>query len=162
LLLDRPATALAAVLFVLLLASGIGSLFSSRLSLRSVLAGLCLAIGVIAAVMPGALVQGLPWPIAPRLALVAVLILPAGLLMGVPFPSGLRRLELTLPGAIPWAWAVNGAVSGVAGVVATMSLVSCGATATLLVGALFYAGAFLVARSLPPESTPSFARRGNQ
>jgi len=158
LLLDRPATALAAVLFVLLLASGIGSLYSVRINLRSALVGLCVVLAAIAAVMPAAILEGLSWAILPRLALVALLTLPAGLLMGVPFPSGLRRLELTSPGAIPWAWAVNGAVSGVAGVVATMSLISYGATATLLIGALFYAGALFAARSLPPGWLPSDAR----
>lgn len=158
LLLDRPATALAAVLFALLLASGIGSLSSSRLNLRAVLAGLSLILGAIATVMPAAIVEGLSWAILPRLALVALLIFPAGLLMGVPFPSGLRRLELASPGTIPWAWAVNGAASGVAGIVATMLLVSYGATATLLIGALLYAGAFLAARSLPSELLRQDAR----
>lgn len=155
LLLDHPTIALAVVLFALLLSSGIGSLFSSRLNLRAALAALCALLGAMAAVIPGAILRGLSWAIIPRLALAAMLILPTGLLMGVPFPSGLRRLELASPGAIPWAWAVNGAVSGVAGVVATMLLVSYGATVTLLMGALLYAGAFLAACRLPAGSPPS-------
>ena len=146
LLLDRPAVALATVLFGLLSASGLGSLLSSRLSLRPALAGLCLLLGLVAAILPLAIERGLSWAPVPRLALTMLLILPAGLLMGVPFPSGLRRLELASPGAIPWAWAVNGAVSGVAGVLAMMLLISFGATVTLCLGALLYAGAFLTAR----------------
>jgi hypothetical protein len=152
LLLDRPAAALSTVLFVLLLSSGMGSLLSSRMNLRTGLAGLCVVLAATSATMPAAVTEGLGCTTVPRLALAASLVLPAGVLMGAPFPSGLRRLELTSPGAIPWAWAVNGAVSGVAGVVATIALVSYGATATLLIGTVFYAGAFVTARRLPSAS----------
>lgn len=158
LLLDRPAISLAAVLFVLLLASGIGSYCSSRVSLPVTLTALCAVLGVLAALLPSAITKGLSWAIVPRLALAAGLVLPAGLLMGVPFPSALQRLEHTLPGAIPWAWAVNGAVSGVAGVVATLLLVSWGATATLILGTLLYAGALTAVRRLAPGSGPSQAK----
>jgi hypothetical protein len=151
LLLDRPAVALASVLFALLLACGAGSLLSPRLQLRPALAGLCLLLALVAAAIPATIQLGLSWALLPRLGLATLLIAPAGLLMGVPFPGGLRRLELRSPGAIPWAWAVNGAVSGVAGVLAAILLVGLGATLTLLLGALLYAAAWLAARSLPDE-----------
>jgi hypothetical protein len=151
LLLDRPAVALATVLFALLLASGVGSLLSPRLHLRPALAGLCLLLVIMAAAIPAPIQWGLSWPLVPRLGLAALLVAPVGLLMGVPFPSGLRRLELRSPGVIPWAWAVNGAVSGVAGVLAAIVLVGLGATSALLLGALLYGGAWLAARALPDE-----------
>ncbi|MCL4466932.1 MAG: hypothetical protein M1389_13070 [Chloroflexi bacterium] len=151
LLLDRSAIALPTVLFILLGASGLGSLLSLRLELRIALAGLCVVLGVAVMTLPAAIVRGLPWGLVPRLGLATLLIAPSGLLMGVPFAAGLRRLERTSPGAIPWAWSVNGSASGVAGVLATMLLVSYGATVTLLIGVSLYLGALLTSCRLGTE-----------
>jgi len=151
LLLDRPAIALATVLFALLAASGLGSLLSPRLELRTALTALCVVLGIGVMILPTAIVRGLPWGLVPRLGLATLLIAPSGLLMGVPFAAGLRRLERTSPGAIPWAWAVNGAAGGVGGVLATMLLVSYGATVTMLLGVLLYVGALLTSSRLATE-----------
>jgi hypothetical protein len=62
--------------------------------------------------------------------------------MGVPFAAGLRRLEGRSPGSIPWAWAINGAISGVSGVLAALISLDAGFTITLIVGALAYLGAW--------------------
>jgi hypothetical protein len=46
-------------------------------------------------------------------------------------------------GSIPWAWAINGAVSGVSGVLAAMIALDFGITITLAVGTMAYLGALL-------------------
>jgi hypothetical protein len=142
LLLDRPALALATVLFTLLIASGIGSLLSTRVSLRKSLILLVLLLGLTTIALPWIIERALPWTLVARLLLSFVLLAPAGLLMGVPFASGLRRLEGRSPGSIPWAWAINGAISGVSGVLAALISLDAGFTITLLVGILSYLGAW--------------------
>lgn len=145
LLLDRPATALAAVLFGLLLSSGVGSYFSPRVHLRL---SLGLLIGLLVALNFGleyAVALAMPSYELFRFIYVVFLIAPIGFLMGIPFASGLRELEKRLPGMIPWAWAINGATSGVIGVVAAMITLDWGMRATMGFGALAYVAAFLTA-----------------
>jgi hypothetical protein len=67
-----------------------------------------------------------------------------GLLMGIPFPAGLRRLGAESPDLVPWVWAVNGAASVVASVLAALLALSFGFRLVLLVGAACYAGACLM------------------
>jgi hypothetical protein len=148
LLLDRPGLALALVLFTLLMASGIGSLLSDRLPLRSALAGLVGLLAVEIALLPGLVRSGLPWGFPARAVLAAAVTAPPGLLMGVPFAAGLRRLQGSSPEALPWAWAVNGAVSGVSGVLAALITLDWGFSVTMGLGALAYAGAWAALRRL--------------
>jgi hypothetical protein len=65
--------------------------------------------------------------------------------MGIPFAAGLRRLEENSPGLIPLAWAVNGAVSGIAGVLAVMVALDWGYSAAHLIAVLAYLGAWATA-----------------
>jgi hypothetical protein len=145
LLLDRPTLALAVILFTLLLMSGIGSWFSARLPLRSSLAVLVVLVILIAVALPHLIRLGLPWPLGARLLLAAIVLTPLGFLMGIPFASGLRRIG---PTQIPWAWSVNGALSGVGGVVAAMLTLDLGFRIALAIGALAYLGALFATRRL--------------
>jgi hypothetical protein len=56
----------------------------------------------------------------------------------------MRLLGERSPALIPWAWAVNGCFSVLAPVLATMLALSMGFRAVFLLGALMYAGAFLL------------------
>lgn len=143
LLLDRPAYSLATVLFTLMLASGLGSLLSPRANLARALGALVLVLVGTTALLPIVIRLALPLPLIARLALAVGLLLPAGTLMGIPFAAGLARLERAAPGLIPWAWGLNGAVSGLAGVTAALMALDWGFTAVLSVGAAAYALAFL-------------------
>jgi hypothetical protein len=138
LLLDRPVNALATVLFTLLFASGFGSMLSPRFNLRKVLLVLVVLLGVTIASIPTLIQLTLSWPLSARLLLVIGLLTPIGFLMGMPFASGLRALQERSPGSIPWAWAVNGAVSGVSGVAAAMISLDFGFPTTMTVGAAAY------------------------
>jgi hypothetical protein len=145
LLLDRPALALAVVLFTLLLTSGIGSWFSVRLPLRRSLAVLVALVILTALALPALMRLGLSWPLGARLVLAATVLAPLGTLMGIPFASGLRRIG---PTQIPWAWSANGALSGVGGVVAAMLTLDLGFRMALVIGALAYLGALLATRRI--------------
>ena len=147
--LDQPALALATVLFILLLASGLGSLLSPRLSLRPALLILILIISSLTIALPAFVQWILPLPLYGRIALTIVILIPLGLLMGVPFVSGLAHLENHSSHLIPWAWAINGALSGVSGVMAAMISLSLGFQATLFTGGLIYLVAWFAAPKFP-------------
>jgi hypothetical protein len=145
LLLDRPTIAFATVLFTLLIFSGIGSGLSPRQDLRKTLGALVLLLALLAVLLPRAIHLALPWNLMGRLTLSFVCLAPIGLLMGVPFAAGLRHIEGLFPGMIPWAWAINGAVSGISGVLSAMLALDLGLSATFTVGAIAYLGALLTA-----------------
>jgi len=65
--------------------------------------------------------------------------------LGVPFPQGIAWLERRASGLIPWAWGVNGAASVIASVGAALLVLSFGFSWVLMVGALCYGGAWVVA-----------------
>jgi hypothetical protein len=78
---------------------------------------------------------------------------PLGILMGMPFPKGIAWLERAAPDLIPWVWAVNGAVSVVASVLAALVALSVGFTVVLIAGALCYGVAMLVVASFQKGRT---------
>lgn len=148
LLLDRPALALATVLFALLGASGLGSLASARVPLRPALAGVVAGVALTHALLPALIEGAMGWGLAARLAAAVACVAPLGAAMGVPFAAGLRRLEGATPGWLAWAWAVNGAAAGVSGVGAAMVLLEWGAGAAFGAAALAYLAAWLAAARL--------------
>jgi hypothetical protein len=92
--------------------------------------------------LPHLIEFALPWDDIPRFILATLVIAPAGFLMGIPFVRGLRDLENYSAGFIPWAWSINGAVSGISGVVAAIVGLEWGLSTTLMFGAIVYMLAF--------------------
>jgi hypothetical protein len=138
LFLGQPVTALAAVLFAILLFSGLGSLLSPRWRLRS---ALLILIGATLAAPPalrGVFTLALGWPLGVRIAVSIASLAPLGLLMGMPFARGLALIEAAAPGLTPWAWAVNGCTSVISAVLAVMIAISAGFSAVLWIGAGLY------------------------
>jgi hypothetical protein len=56
-------------------------------------------------------------------------------------PIGLRRLSLLNPGAVPWAWAINGVTSVLASALAVAVAITAGFTVATLAAAAFYLAA---------------------
>ncbi|MDX1741101.1 MAG: hypothetical protein R3178_07400, partial [Rhodothermales bacterium] len=87
-------------------------------------------------------------PLSIRLAIGTALLAPVAFLMGFPFPVGLRALEVTSEGQVPWGWAINGCVS-VAGAPAALLLAAeFGARIVLVAAAMFYLIAAVAGRIL--------------
>ena len=143
--LVEPAVSVAVVVSTLLLASGVGSMFADRLPLRMTLMILMLALLALAGGLgPGvASVLRLTSPARPLAT--ALLLVPLGAMMGVPFSGALIRLPGRDGGQIAWAWAVNGAASGVAGVLAALVSLQVGLTAAIVLGAAAYGAAGMLA-----------------
>jgi hypothetical protein len=153
LFVGKPVYALAAGLFGLLLFSGAGSLLSRRAPWRAVLAALALTALAYPMLLPLLFRAALGLPLAARFVLGVTSLAPLGLLMGIPFPRGIAWLEGSSPGLIPWAWGVNGAVSVVASVLASLLALSKGFTVVLVAGALCYGAASIVITFVPGART---------
>jgi hypothetical protein len=146
LFLGQPIYAFTAVLAVLLLFSGLGSMAATRLPPRQILPLLAAAILLYPLVLPLLFQALLGAPLAVRLLATAFSLAPLGFLMGIPFPGGLVWLRGSAPDLIPWAWGINGCTSVVASVLAALVALAAGFSWVLIASALAYAGAWLVLR----------------
>jgi hypothetical protein len=146
--LGHPIYGLTVVLFVLLIASSLGSLYSNRFErsmwiLPVVLAAFILVSPVITRELVAA-----PTPL--RIAASALLLLPCGFFMGMAFPLGIKKARRVHEGApAAWYWGINGAFSVISSVLAVVVAVFWGVTVTLVVGLAAYlialmAGGFTV------------------
>ena len=157
--LDQPAYALAAILFCILLFSGLGSRYGSRkFSLSHALLSLVGLLTAYIFLLPRLLQATLGLHLLLRLAITIVLLGPLGFLMGIPFPAGLAWMRRSLGGEnspptqagtvsrwmVAWIWAVNGASSVLASILASLLALSFGFSATFAIGMGCYALAWLV------------------
>lgn len=143
LFLGQPAYAMATVLGVLLMFSGLGSLISSRVRLgpaMGMLVGLVASFGAGLPLLSTTLLR-LPFPA--RLAATMTTLAPLGILMGIPFPHSLALLQKKAPTLTAWAWGVNGALSVIASILAATVALSWGFRTVLTLGALCYLGALV-------------------
>lgn len=155
--LDDRTSGFAIVLTGMLICSGLGSMAADRLAAASwtAMAGVTLVILAWTAAMLAGLqplmLATLDWPWLARAGLLLAVLAPASVAMGLPFPLGLSRLGDG--GALPWAWALNGAFSVVATPLANLIAREAGIDRLLIAAASLYAGALLsfpaVRRPLP-------------
>jgi len=151
--LGHPTYALTVIIFSMLVSSGLGSYFSPRLAadsdtrLQGVLAGVAVAVGVLAVAVSPLLAAGVGLPLGVKVAISVLLIAPAGFLMGIPFPTGLRRLERRHKASVRWAWSLNAAASVLGSVCAIMLAIYLGLRGTLLIGGGLYLCALVSVRA---------------
>jgi len=156
LFLGHPTYALTVVIFLMLLASGAGSLAARRwtaslATLRPVL--LIIVIGVVAylGLLPVVLKSLVGLPFAVKLVVSSALIVPLGFVMGMPFPTGLRLLDessIASGGLTEWAWAMNASASVLGSVLAMVIAIHFGLNITFFCGAFAYAFAGLLTPAL--------------
>ncbi len=165
LFLGHPTYALTVVIFLLMLSSGAGSLFSRRWLPRTEMAWMPIVLLVFALALdvfflPHWLRSWVGFGFNYRLVASGFLLIPLGFLMGMPFPTGLRALaaqpDIDIPGldlpkqsadnAVEWAWAMNAAASVLGSVLAMVIAIQFGLTVTLTCGV----AAYLLALSLLP------------
>ena len=79
----------------------------------------------------------LAWPLPARILVAFVVMLPLAT-MGVPFPVVLHHLGQTHERFLPWAWAVNGCASVIAGLLATLLALTAGLPAVMLAASACY------------------------
>lgn len=154
LFLGHPTYALTVVIFLMLLASGAGSLVSRnwRVRRKSLLAPLLVIVAVLAAyiaVLPRMLESFVGAPLPVKVLISAGLLVPLGFAMGIPFPTGLRALASgASESSIEWAWAMNAASSVLGSVLAIVIAIQFGLNVTLACGAAAYVLALLFHNAL--------------
>jgi hypothetical protein len=150
------------VIFLLMLSSGAGSLFSRLWLPRTSLVWVPLTLVIATLVadvffLPSRLAALVGLDFGYRLMVSAVLLIPLGFVMGMPFPTGLRALVAApapeFPSgasasnnAVEWAWAMNAAASVLGSVLAMVIAIRFGLNATLACAA----GAYLLGLLLIP------------
>jgi hypothetical protein len=158
LFLGHPTYALTVVVFLMLLASGAGSLVSRHWMAKVSRAGWLLAAIAVATcgyvlVLPRLLPAMVGLPFGAKVFISGGLLVPLAFLMGMPFPTGLRLLG-TRPrqppsqSGIEWAWAMNAASSVLGSVLAIVVAIHFGRNATLGCAAAAYVAAWLLMPAL--------------
>ncbi|HLN44976.1 MAG TPA: hypothetical protein VK209_04655 [Candidatus Sulfotelmatobacter sp.] len=152
LFLGEPTSAIAVSLFSLLLAGGTGSLFSKKWlrdkQYNAFKISLIIAILTIAYIfiLPIVFNVTLSYLTSVRFIISFVFISPLGFLMGIPFPTILGYIKQESENDTAWMWCINGAFSVLAGIIALVIAMTLGFNAVLTLGALTYAGFFLIGR----------------
>jgi hypothetical protein len=145
--LGHPMYGLTVVLFVVLIASSLGSLCADRMARWLWLLPILL-VGFV--LISPAVVRQLAGSSTPlRIVVAALLLFPSGFFMGMPFPLGIREASKSgneAPRALYWG--INGAFSIISSVLAVVVAMFWSITATLLFGAFAYVVALMMLR--PP------------
>jgi hypothetical protein len=153
--LDQPAYALAAILFCILLFSGLGSRYGShKLRISHALMGLVGLLVLYVLLLHDILHASLGLHLLIRLVVTVLLLAPLGFLMGIPFPAGLGWMRRNTGDSegdtdrwmVAWIWAVNGASSVIASILASLLALSFGFSVTLTIGMGCYALAWVMVR----------------
>jgi hypothetical protein len=160
LFLGHPTYALTVIIFSMLVASGLGSYFSRRLTeggkrIDRVLLAIAGIVVILAFVVTPLTTAAVGWPLALKMATAALLIAPAAFLMGTPFPVGLARLEQLHSPSVRWAWSLNAASSVMGSATAIFLAIYLGLRETLLAGGFLYLAALLVVRTSGSRKTAS-------
>jgi len=143
LFLGQPAYAMAAVLFSMLVFSGLGSLWSGRFSPRRRLVGgavlgISILLGLQYIFLDSLLYSFLGSDLWIKFVLCVGFIAPPALLMGIPFPTGIRILGQDRQSVIPLVYSANGCSSVVGSAGAIFLAEWTGFSPLLLVGAGIY------------------------
>ncbi len=149
LFLGQPIYTYAVILAGLLIFSGVGSWIAGRMnqthSLRRSLVIALAAIAMAALITPPVFQFFLGYALGVRVAISLLLVAPLGLALGMPFPLGLRLASAQATSIGAWAWGVNGFFTVIGTVLALILGMIFGFRMVLLLAALCYAGALLVA-----------------
>jgi len=168
-LIGSPLYTYSTVIFVLLCASGIGSLASQKVApagtskWRLPFAAILL-LGTLFLFVESSLFRyGLAFPLPGRILVSTLLIFPIGFFLGMPLPLGVLAIENRPKGTIAWAWGMNGAFTVIGGVLSIIASVLVGFTITLIGALAIYGLAALLfpalAKAPAPVTVPSAAHQ---
>ena len=127
----HPVYAISAVISTMMIASGIGSLYSGKMKnalKASKYSTLIVSVLLLfyALFFTDLLTATIQLPTVLKIMLALVLLAIPSFFMGMPFPSGIRFLYHTDELQIPWAWGINGCLSVIATSLATLVAVEQG------------------------------------
>ena len=152
--LGHPTYTFSIILFLMILAAGLGSIASERIEVirsgRLVFLPLGIALLVVAETLLLQPVMDLTlgWGLPGRTAVVALFVGPLAFALGYCFPIGLRLTGQHSDRVTAWMWGVNGACGVMASIFAVMVSMWLGIHANLLIAAALYAALALPMRRL--------------
>lgn len=144
--MGHPTWGLIIVLMGIMLAAGLGSRVSEKLtfivdSRRAALIAGAIFLAILALfvlITPPILQATEAVPMSMRILLGLLLVGIPGFFMGMPFPLGLRLASRLLDDRLPWLWGINGAFSVVGSVIALLVSIGAGLTVSMLTGVASY------------------------
>lgn len=131
------------VITVLLISSGLGSLFSSKLieakSTQILICVLIFLFGFSLIIFFNTSIKFLlSLSSSLKFIVSAILIFPLGFMMGMPFPFGIKLFSNFDNKSVPFAWAVNGSFSVLGSLGAILLLLNFGYSTTSLIALILY------------------------
>ena len=153
-LFGNPGLTIAIVLSVIITSTGLGSLmsnwsFSRGLSIKW--ASLLVVLFAIAAALsvPPLINAAIGLTLLGKVVTVILVVAPGGVIMGHLFPQGLAIAGEEDKSLIPWAWAINGAMSASVASVAPLVAQATGFITLFYIGAALYAGVLILPLARP-------------
>ncbi len=153
--LGHPVYAVSVLLFSMIIAAGIGSFLSDRVSVdRSsrwthLLPATIVSLLLVIYFISGSIIDStISQSLLIRCLIVVVLVGVAAVPMGMCFPLGLRLFRQYSDSSLPWMWGVNGATGVLASVFAVAISMWSGINTSLLIAMLCYGVLALPARFL--------------
>jgi hypothetical protein len=150
LFLGQPVITLLTVVSTMLIASGLGSLFSTKIYSQQkkklylifgMIIVLSVLIGIFNPVIFSSFVSVSP---VMKIIISALMIFPLGFFMGMPFPLGLSFIGQSEKRFVAFAWGINGFFSVIGTVSAIILAMTTGFTLIFIIVALFYLLAMLL------------------
>lgn len=146
----NPVYAASAVITSLLIFSGFGSYHSvyftaRRNRLLKIFAMIIVLLLAYAFILTHVLQETIQLNLLFKLLIVFLLTAPLAFCMGIPFPVGLLHVARMNEGVVPWAWGINGCISVISAVLATMLAVELGLMWIMVMAAVGYGVAGWVA-----------------
>jgi len=154
LLLGHPIFTLSILLFTLLASGGVGSALSGRVRPAAACVGVALIALLYAQLLPPVVGALLFLPLAVRVGIAILVVVPIGLLMGMPFPRGLTATGQGPFPPPPFYWGLNGVFSVVGSMATMVVAVIFGFTWAMSAGATLYLVAALASRAFPGGGSP--------
>lgn len=138
-----PLYAASAVITALLIFSGLGSYHSNYFSLNKkrlllIFTFIIFILFAYSFTLTTVLQQTVHVNLFLKVLIVLLIIAPLAFCMGIPFPAGLTHISKMTKELVPWAWGINGCVSVISTVLATMVAAEMGFTWVILFAALAY------------------------
>ena len=164
--LGHPIYGLSAVLFALLLSSGLGSFLTAGVSSDAAAGArrrrLLILVGVLAvfgAATPAIVRWSEPMTTAVRIVAAVLVLFPAGVMMGMAFPLGMKLASKKAAALTPWLWGLNGAASVLASVLSVCIALTWSISTAFWAGWACYVAACLAfVRAVRSESGVGLSR----
>jgi hypothetical protein len=148
--LAEPVFSTSIVITTMLIISGLGSLYSERISpdpakrVRVAVIAISAMLAFYAFALSPILGGLLGLPFWAKIPIAVAAIAPAAFFMGMPYPNGLSRLGPSAPPLLPWAYGVNGALSVTGSILAQIIAIHSGFVWVLSLAFALYALAALI------------------